>query len=92
MPIKDMKRAIIAGASRGFGAAIAERLAQDGLGVTVNFAGRAADAEAIVGRIHTAGGQAIAVQGDIAAAVAFLVDPDGSWVNGQVLRANGGII
>jgi 3-oxoacyl-[acyl-carrier protein] reductase len=30
--------------------------------------------------------------GDIAAAVAFLVGPDGGWVNGQTLRANGGII
>ncbi|MNI94343.1 7-alpha-hydroxysteroid dehydrogenase [compost metagenome] len=29
---------------------------------------------------------------DIAAAVAFLVGPDGDWVNGQTLRANGGII
>jgi 3-oxoacyl-[acyl-carrier protein] reductase len=29
---------------------------------------------------------------DIAAAVAFLVGPDGAWVNGQILRANGGII
>lgn len=29
---------------------------------------------------------------DIAAAVAFLVGPDGSWVNGQVLRANGGMV
>ena len=29
---------------------------------------------------------------DIAAAVAFLVGPDGAWVNGQVLRTNGGII
>jgi len=29
---------------------------------------------------------------DIAAAIAFLVGPDGSWVNGQVLRANGGVI
>ena len=29
---------------------------------------------------------------DIAAAVAFLVGPDGSWINGQVLRANGGMI
>jgi 3-oxoacyl-[acyl-carrier protein] reductase len=29
---------------------------------------------------------------DIAAAVAFLAGPDGAWVNGQVLRANGGII
>jgi 3-oxoacyl-[acyl-carrier protein] reductase len=29
---------------------------------------------------------------DIAAAVAFLVGPDGSWINGQTLRANGGIV
>jgi 3-oxoacyl-[acyl-carrier protein] reductase len=29
---------------------------------------------------------------DIAAAVSFLVGPDGSWINGQVLRANGGMI
>jgi 3-oxoacyl-[acyl-carrier protein] reductase len=29
---------------------------------------------------------------DIAAAVAFLVGPDGSWINGQVLRANGGAV
>ena len=29
---------------------------------------------------------------DIAAAVAFLAGPDGAWINGQVLRANGGMI
>jgi len=29
---------------------------------------------------------------DIASVVAFLVGPDGGWINGQVLRANGGII
>ena len=29
---------------------------------------------------------------DIAAVVAFLVGPDGAWINGQVLRANGGIV
>jgi len=29
---------------------------------------------------------------DIAAAVAFLAGPDGGWINGQVLRSNGGII
>ncbi len=30
--------------------------------------------------------------GDIAAALSFLAGPDGSWINGQVLRANGGIV
>ena len=29
---------------------------------------------------------------DIAGAVAFLVGPDGGWINGQVLRANGGLV
>jgi 3-oxoacyl-[acyl-carrier protein] reductase len=29
---------------------------------------------------------------DVAAVVAFLAGPDGGWINGQVLRANGGII
>jgi 3-oxoacyl-[acyl-carrier protein] reductase len=29
---------------------------------------------------------------DIASAVAFLVSPEGSWVNGQTLRVNGGIV
>ena len=29
---------------------------------------------------------------DIAAAVAFIVGPDGAWINGQVLRANGGMV
>ena len=29
---------------------------------------------------------------DIAAAVAFLTGPDGAWINGQVLRANGGMV
>jgi 3-oxoacyl-[acyl-carrier protein] reductase len=29
---------------------------------------------------------------DIAAAVAFLVGPDGGWINGQVLRPNGGLV
>jgi 3-oxoacyl-[acyl-carrier protein] reductase len=29
---------------------------------------------------------------EIAAAVAFLVGPDGTWINGQTLRANGGLV
>ena len=68
--------AIVTGASRGIGAAIALRLAQDGQAVVVNYAGRAADAQDVVARIAARGGRALAVQADVAdpAAVRALFD------------------
>ncbi|HEY5751619.1 MAG TPA: SDR family oxidoreductase [Chthoniobacterales bacterium] len=59
------KVAIITGSSRGIGAAIAKRLADDGLAVIINYAGRAGDAEKVVREIQARGGQAIAVQADV---------------------------
>ena len=57
--------AIVTGASRGIGAAIAEQLARSGLAVIVNYARSSEAAEQVVASIEQAGGQAAAVQGDV---------------------------
>ncbi|MGR6329654.1 glucose 1-dehydrogenase [Sphingomonas sp. XXL09] len=59
------KVAIVTGASKGIGAGIAKALAAEGAAVVVNYASSQADADAVVGGIAAAGGQAIAVRGDV---------------------------
>ena len=59
------KVAIVTGGSRGIGAAIAERLAGDGFAVVINYAGSAAEAEALAAKIAQAGGRAITAQADV---------------------------
>lgn len=59
------KVAVVTGASKGIGAGIAKALAAEGAAVVVNYASSKAGADAVVDVITAAGGQALAVQGDV---------------------------
>jgi 3-oxoacyl-[acyl-carrier protein] reductase len=60
------KVAVVFAASRGIGRAVAERLGQDGAAVAVNYASNRQKANEVVAALDEAGGQAVAVQGDVA--------------------------
>jgi 3-oxoacyl-[acyl-carrier protein] reductase len=59
------KAAIITGASRGIGTAVAERLANDGFSVVVNYVGNQAEASVIAEKIKAAGARAITAKADV---------------------------
>lgn len=93
--MKTPQVALITGASRGIGAAIAKRLAGDGYSIVVNYASSATEADAVVAQIAGAGGKALAVKANVAdaAAVAAMFDiAEQSFGKVDVLINNAGVM
>jgi 3-oxoacyl-[acyl-carrier protein] reductase len=79
------KIALVTGASRGIGRAIAQELAKDGAAVAVNYRSGREKAQAVVDEITAAGGRAVALGGDVAEF------PEAEALIAQTLKELGGL-
>ncbi|MFT4438550.1 SDR family oxidoreductase [Caballeronia sp. 15715] len=64
--VKNSQVAIVTGASRGIGAAVARRLANDGFAVAINYASSSKEADALVEELAAQGAKAVAIKADVA--------------------------
>jgi 3-oxoacyl-[acyl-carrier protein] reductase len=95
MTDKISKTAIVTGASRGIGAALAKRLASDGFAVVINYSADAKSADALAREIETSGGRALTAKADVsdANAVRGMFDAAQAAFGGiDVLVNNAGIM